>query len=137
MKKRLLILLVSVILISGCVKLVPPVDLEKIGTLEGKISIGPICPVERDPPDPNCQPTEETYKAWQIAVWTTDKENKVALIEPNTDGNYNLELPVGNYVVDLEEQKPFGIGGNNLPATITINSKETTILNVDIDTGIR
>ena len=40
------------------------------GFLEGKVTIGPLCPVERTPPDPACQPTEATYKAWQIAVYT-------------------------------------------------------------------
>jgi len=29
--------------------------------LAGKVNIGPLCPVERNPPDPSCQPTEETY----------------------------------------------------------------------------
>ena len=40
-------------------------DLDKssnTGILMGKISIGPLCPVETDPPQPGCLPTADTYK---------------------------------------------------------------------------
>ena len=138
MNKNILLvgLIVGIALISGYILLQNQIP-EK-GFLEGKVTIGPLCPIYRgSDEDPKCQPTEETYKASPIAVWTSDKKTKVAQIEPNLDGTYKIELSVGNYVVDLEKQQPFGIGGNNLPLTITINSGETTTLNINIDTGIR
>ena len=113
--------------------------------LAGKVNIGPLCPVERNPPDPSCQPTEETYRSWPIAVWTSDKKTKVSRISASfyndssissIDGTYKYELPVGNYIVDLEEQ-PSRAGSSNLPTTIQITSGEITTLNIDIDTGIR
>jgi hypothetical protein len=107
------------------------------GFLEGKVTIGPLCPVERVPPEPACQPTEETYENWPVAVWAADKKTRVAQIEPNLNGAYRIELPAGNYVVDLEGQQPSMIGGSNLPAMIKIDSGETTVLDIDIDTGIR
>jgi len=104
------------------------------GFLEGKITITPLCPNYRgSDEDPKCQPTEETYKAWPLTIWTSDKKTRVAEIEPNLDGTYKIELLVGNYIVDLEEKQSFG----NLPSTITINSGEITKLNINIDTGIR
>ena len=135
MNKNILLtaLIITLILISGCTQQ-PAKPLEK-GFLEGKITIGPICPVERFPPDPNCEPKEETYTAWQIAIWTSDERKKVAQIQPDLNGTYKLELPVGTYVVDFEKEQHFG--GNNLPATIAIDSGKTTVLNIDIDTGIR
>jgi hypothetical protein len=60
------------------------------GVLKGKISIGPLCPVERIPPDSACLPTAETYKAWATAVWTLKKKAKVATINPNLDGIYQM-----------------------------------------------
>ncbi len=135
-KNILLIGIIAIIIfVSGCIQ--QQNQISEKGFLEGKITIGPICPVERSPPDPKCQPTEETYKAWPIAVYTSDKKAKIIQIEPNIDGTHKTELPVGNYIVDLEKQQPFGIGGNNLPATIVINSGETTKLDINIDTGIR
>ena len=104
------------------------------GFLIGKVTIGPLCPVERIPPDPNCQPTEATYKAWQIAVYTLDKRAKLAQIEPNLDGTYQVGLPTGKYLVDFEESHAFG---KSLPQTIVIKKDQTTVFNIDIDTGIR
>jgi hypothetical protein len=104
------------------------------GFLEGKITIGPLCPVETDPPDPACQPTQETYNNWPIVVWTSDKKMKIATIKPELDGNFLIDLPEGSYVVDLDKQHMFG---KNLPATIIIEPDKTVLLNIDIDTGIR
>ena len=131
----LIILVIGIILISGCIQQQNqiPKNSEK-GFLEGKITIGPLCPVESYPPDPRCQPTEETYKAWPIAVYTSDKKTKVAQIEPLINGTYKIELPGGEYIVDLEKQHMFG---KNLPATVIIKKGEITMLNIDIDTGIR
>ena len=104
------------------------------GILTGTVTIGPLCPVETVPPDPNCQPTEDTYKAWPIGVFTIDNKTKLGLIQPNLDGTYSFELPEGAYVVDLETQNLFG---STLPATIKIIPQDTTVLDIDIDTGIR
>src|SRR3989344_2788911 len=101
--------------------------IEEKGFLEGKIDIGPLCPVARDPPDPGCEPTEETYKNWPMAVFSPGKKI-VAKITPDKDGNFNLELPVGNYVVDLENKESSRIGGNNLPAAVEIEAGQTANL---------
>jgi hypothetical protein len=107
------------------------------GVLKGKISIGPLCPVQKDPPDPGCLPTKETYKAWATAVWSENKKTKIALLDPNLDGNYQIELPSGNYVLDFEVDRTNGVGGSNLPSPISISNMDTTIFNINIDTGIR
>lgn len=117
--------------ISGCNQ--QDVILEQ-GLLTGTITIGPLCPVEMFPPDPNCQPTEATFKAWPIGVWTADKQTKLGQLEPILDGSYNLELSEGIYLIDLEIQHLFD---TTLPETIKIRPDETVILNIDIDTGIR
>lgn len=107
-----------------------------IGFLEGKISIGPICPVERVPPDPACLPTAETYKAYPVSVWTSNGKRKVAQINPSLDGTFTTELATGNYLVILENGQN-RIGSSNLPLEISIVPTDTTILNINIDTGIR
>lgn len=126
--------MLGLILIAGCIQQAGSEAAGK-GLLQGRVSIGPLCPAERPPPDPGCLPTEETYKAWPIAVWTEDKKTMVALLQPDLDGAYEIELPPGSYVVDLEKQHRFG--SSNLPARIDIRQNETTTLNIDIDTGIR
>ena len=127
--RKIFALCIMLIILAAC----QPQPKEK-GTLQGTVSIGPICPVERDPPDPRCKPSPETYAAWPISVYTQTNK-KIATVVPDADGQFTLELPEGTYILDLEKKQP--IGGNNLPATITITAGETTSFAVDIDTGIR
>lgn len=120
------------LLFSGCERL----SNQETGLLEGIISIGPICPVETDPPDPGCLPTAETYKAYPVSIWTSNGRREIARINPALDGSYKTELTPGNYLVTLGTVTK-GIGGSNLPAEVKITSLHETILNIDIDTGIR
>jgi hypothetical protein len=118
-------------LFSSCSSESP--DLE-IGFMEGKVSIGPLCPVETDPPNPDCQPDEDTYKAWPIAVYRATDTRKMLNIIPDAEGNYIVDLPEGRYIVDLETEHRFD---KNLPAIVDISPAKTLILNIEIDTGIR
>jgi hypothetical protein len=106
------------------------------GYLEGVISIGPICPVERIPPDPACLPTAETYKAYPVSIYSSDGIKKITQLNPSLDGSYSCELPSGNYQVTLEKVQ-IRVGGSNLPVEISITPLDITLLNIDIDTGIR
>ena len=117
---------------SGCDKQTTT----ETGFLEGVISIGPICPVERDPPDPACLPTAETYKAYPVSVWTSDGERRIAQLNPALDGSFRTSLAPGSYLVILENEQN-RIGGSNLPAEVSINAHDKTVLNINIDTGIR
>lgn len=124
--------LAGLLFISGCDKQINQGN----GSLEGVISIGPICPVETIPPDPGCLPTAETYKAYPVSIWTTNGRRKIAQINPALDGSYRTELNNGNYLVILENGQN-GIGRSNLPVEVSIIPQNKTILNIDIDTGIR
>ena len=51
----------------------------------------------------------------------------------DANGNYNIAISPGNYFVQIA---PAGIGeGEKKPATV--KAFETTVVNFDIDTGIR
>jgi hypothetical protein len=104
------------------------------GFLEGRINIGPLCPVERIPPDPRCQSTEQTFSAWPLAVYSSSKETKIADIKSDAGGFYKVKLPAGTYVVNLERKTPFA---RSLPKTVIIKEGETTVFDINIDTGIR
>ncbi len=127
-----IILLLTIFYFTGCDKSVP----RQAGYLEGVISIGPICPVERVPPDPACLPTAETYKAYPVSIFTADGKKKITQLSPSLDGSFSSELPPGNYLVVLEKAQNY-IGGSNLPVKISITSLNTTQLSISIDTGIR
>jgi hypothetical protein len=127
-----IILLLTIIFVTGCDKSTH----REAGYLDGVISIGPICPVERVPPDPACLPTAETYKAYPVSIFTADGKRKITQLSPSLDGSFSSELPPGNYLVVLEKAQN-NIGGSNLPAEISITSLNTTLLSISIDTGIR
>jgi|SRR5450759_1219965 len=126
------IVFLAVLFISGCDK---RMTLEP-GYLEGVISIGPICPVERVPPDPACLPTAETYKAYPVSVFSSDGRRKILQLNPSLDGSFITELAPGNYLVVLDKAQNY-IGGSNLPVEVSISTQDKTLLNINIDTGIR
>jgi len=132
MRILVVILLTCIAVMSGCDSKKALVE----GILEGTISIGPICPVETIPPDPACLPTAETYKAYPVNVFTSDGKTKVAQLMPSLDGSYSSELPPGDYLIVLEGAKN-NIGGSNLPVKVSIKAQDKTLLNINIDTGIR
>ena len=104
------------------------------GTLQGHVNIGPLQPVVRvDEPTPVVPP--EAYAARQIVIYAADGQTEIARVQIGPDGNYEVALPPGTYVVDLTRS---GIDSSkNLPAKVQIVAGQTTTLDVEIDTGIR
>ena len=104
------------------------------GTLQGHVNIGPLQPVVRvDEPTPVVPP--EAYAARQIVIYAADGQTEIARIQIGPDGNYDVALPPGTYVIDLTRS---GIDtSKNLPAKVQIEAGQTKTLDVEIDTGIR
>ncbi len=101
------------------------------GTLSGKVSVGPICPVERV--GVPCPVPPEAYTSREVIVYS--ETTIVARSHFNSDGTYRFELPAGQNFVAIPQS---GIGGSKeLPKTITITAGKTTTLDFSIDTGIR
>ncbi len=101
------------------------------GTLKGKITIGPLCPVEP------CHLTQEqidlAYTSRSIIVYSQDRSTIISQASIPPGGNYSLELPPGTYFVTI---RPGGIGEYPLHE-VTIISGQATTLDMDVDTGIR
>jgi hypothetical protein len=102
------------------------------GILTGKVSIGPLCPVE-----PCTIPHDRlvaAYAARPITISTPDGIG-VTTLTADPESGYTISLKAGTYVISIPKQ---GIGGSpDLPATVTIRSGETVRLDISIDTGIR
>ncbi|MBA2563939.1 MAG: hypothetical protein H0V09_00775 [Gemmatimonadetes bacterium] len=78
------------------------------GRVEGRVTIGPLCPVEQFPPDPSCRPTPATYAAVKILVEAPSGEilREVAL---DDEGRYTVDLEPGSYLIDTNSHG-YGIG---------------------------
>ena len=133
---RFLLLLIS---ITACEFLLPeelgtlPPPAE-FGTLQGHVSIGPLMPVMREG-EPEPTPAPEVYAARQIVIYSADGEDEVARAEIDYQGNYQISLPIGEYLVDINR---IGIdSAAGLPTTVQIDHQSVTTLDIDIDTAIR
>ncbi len=135
MKKKYVILIILTIVVCFSVFLyvmsLSPEQFED-GLLEGKVTIGPISPVEREGEPASTPP--EVYEARKIIV----KDNisqKTLVVDIDSNGDYKVTLKPGTYTVDINY---VGIDhSDDVPSQIVIESGKTTYLNIDIDTGIR
>lgn len=126
--KRLLFTTLFILLVSACT------TLQETGTLEGHVTIGPMLPAMREGlTEPT--PAPETYAVRQIVIYDEDGKQEITRAQIDSGGNYEIELPVGTYVVDINHA---GVDqGIDLPRTVEIVSGQATRLDVIIDTGAR
>ena len=102
------------------------------GTLSGKVSIGPICPVEQI--DNPCPTPPEAYASREFLV---NKDGKtVTSFHADSNGDYSISLVAGTYII-TPTNTGIGFVSKELPANVTIKSGSTVTLNIDVDTGIR
>ncbi|MDP3953794.1 MAG: hypothetical protein Q8Q06_00050 [bacterium] len=109
-------------------------DFKTSGTVVGRVSIGPLCPVEpcfSDQPSP--------YISRQLIFTPQGGGRPVDLpfyVDLKKDGSYSAELPESNYEVTLSDCDYMGCR-YSLPKMIFVKANETQELDIDIDTGIR
>lgn len=115
----------------------PPSATKKIagnGNVVGHVLLGPVCPVERIPPDPACapRPFKTTINVW--SMWTGSSYQPVPT---DANGTFKLSLAPGKY--SLTASNP--TGGSLYPRctqiTFSVVAKKTQNVTVNCDTGIR
>lgn len=116
--------------LAACV----PADPEPEGSLLVVAKAGPICPVETDPPDPDCAPRPVAEAV--IVVRPADGNGSVvAEGETDADGQLTLALPAGNYLVTAGPVE--GLIAAPEPALVTVVAGVSIELPIAYDTGIR
>jgi uncharacterized protein YegP (UPF0339 family) len=100
------------------------------GTLKGHVTIGPFCPVEKV--NTTCAGPTNPYVGIQIVVNQNGKQ--ITTQNLSADGNYSFDLPAGNYAIDRNSP---GYNFAHDPLNATVTAGQTTLLNINIDTGIR
>ncbi len=99
--------------------------------LAGYIHMGPVCPVEKIPPDPNC--ADKPYQTLVAVFRKSDPVHAVALTKSDAKGMFSVSLPSGEYTV--------GAGESNLPrcgqSEATVTQNKFTNMDISCDTGIR
>lgn len=99
------------------------------GYLTGRVTLSPICPVERIPPDPGCAP-----KPYAALVDISGMHNFYIQLHADTNGIFRTPLPVGNYTILIHQNS---IYPRCDPQNVTLSSGATTTADISCDTGIR
>jgi len=103
------------------------------GRLSGVVTIGPNCPGPQT--DKPCPTQPSAYAARKILVYNEAKTTLLFTVDIDSQGLYVIDLAPGKYTVDL---KPTGIDRTaDLPKVVQIQANTVTVINVNIDTGIR
>ena len=101
-------------------------------TLYGKITIGPLCPVEP------CNRTFD-YSGARVNVYDAASRSKVAQSSADSSGYYGIMLEKGSYLVNVTDASgnSFGLPRLDYTQSISIESGHVAEMDFDIDTGIR
>lgn len=99
--------------------------------IQGTISLGPTCPVERMPPEPAC--ADKPY-ATTVRVYHAGISAVFATAESNAAGIFKISLPPGSYTLTAGS-------GSMLPRCASVSAEVGpsgyAIVHVSCDTGIR
>lgn len=114
------------------IKFLPTTNVSK-GGITGSVFLGPICPVMRNPPDPQC--ADKPY-AVRLAVTLAGKTEVIKEFNSDTSGKFNVSLAPGFY--EIHQAPTLSMlprCGSKGAIEVTQNTFTQTI--VYCDTGIR
>ncbi len=114
---------------------VPTASGEK-GVLTGQVTVDGTCGGPESASSTPCVPPPDEVRSRVVVVYaSTVLKREVARANLTPFGEYRFELPPGQYTVDIAKN---GLDFSKaLPATVTVDSNKTTLLNFTIDTGMR
>ncbi|MDO8594924.1 MAG: hypothetical protein Q7R93_05465 [bacterium] len=99
--------------------------------IRGTISLGPTCPVQRDPPDAQC--ADRPYETEVSVFRANDAVRVIATVKSDSTGAFSVSLQPGEYTL--------GAGEEMFPhcdsPSVTVPSKGYAAATISCDTGIR
>ncbi len=104
------------------------------GTVLGNVILGPVCPVERIPPDPACAP--RPYKT-SIHVWNATTGSSYQDVPTDASGSFKLSLMPGNYSFAVVSPANGFAYPRCTQVDFSVIANKTRKITVNCDTGIR
>ena len=130
--RALLATAVLLLATAGCAGESPSTTAGSDAGLDGTATAGPVCPVERVPPDPACAPRPV---AGAVMIVRDAAGREVGRTTTAADGTFRIALAPGDYI--LEPQPVEGMMGTARPQDVTVVGGAPTTVQVAYDTGIR
>jgi hypothetical protein len=129
--RRFLVLagVLSMVVVGACS---PEAPVDGTATITGRLVAGPTCPVETDPPDPECA-AQPVADAEIVAALPDGTEIRA---RSGQDGRFRLVLPPGAVTITFATVQ----GLMSTPDSITATVQENQMLDlsdITYDTGIR
>ncbi len=104
----------------------------EVSGIRGRVTLGPICPVERTPPDPNC--ADKPYQTQVMVFRAGDMAHAFLVTKSDASGTFAVYLPPGQYTLGAGE-------GKFLPRCdrpqVTVTQNTVASATIHCDTGIR
>lgn len=102
------------------------------GTVNGTVLLGPTCPVEHIPPEPQC--ADKPYQT-SIRIYKGDSSALYRTISSSAQGKFSVQLAAGSYTFAP-------VGGGGMPPTcrsaiVSVATGHSQEIQLDCDTGIR
>lgn len=106
---------------------------ESWGRIYGTVLLGPMCPVEMNPPDPRC--ADRAHET-RLALTTSDGSRVIREFGSDAQGRFSLDVPAGTYLIRSV------ISAHTLPycgstEAIVVPINDSVEVAVFCDTGIR
>ena len=105
------------------------------GFLEGHLKIISLKEVELEDANAPTKTTAGNYADYPLIILNRDGKQEIARVNADTSGNYRLELPPGDYILDVPRRIPKRTRAT--PQPFTVVSGQTVRVDMDIDTGVR
>lgn len=111
-------------------EIVRGITAQGIGRVRGMILLGPICPIVKDPPDPECA---DKPIFGEFIVQNAMGNVEFTRFGTQRDGSFSVPLPAGEYYITWAESQGPGIQGH----LVNVRAGETSEYTITFDTGIR
>lgn len=129
---KLTAVLIAAALLTSCEGKSPTDPSESIprGRLSGIVTIGPNCPAPQV-----CATPASAYALRKVLVYDAARVSLLHTVDIDSRGAYYIDLPVRTYNIDVQKSGADTVPG--IPRVVTIARNTVTLVNIEIDTGIR
>jgi len=110
-------------------------DTPKVGYVKGHVRIVSRSEVNLADGTPTPIPPE-TYAEYPLVVLSEDGKREIARVIPDANGNYQVAILPGDYIMDVQGRRPKGHARAKRQRFI-VTADQTTRVDMDIDPGVR